>query len=89
MLVESMNPCSDGGIWGLTSAPTGSFYVHANHRMTTLYLDGHARATRFSQTLGTSNDDQEWTFFPQEYPAVTQARKDLRMPKMWSYYEGS
>ena len=89
MLVENMNVCSDGGIWGLTSAPTGSYYVHANHRMTTLYLDGHAKATRFSQTLGTNDDDQEWTFFPVGYPAVTQARKDLRTPKMWAYYEGN
>jgi prepilin-type N-terminal cleavage/methylation domain-containing protein len=89
MLVENMNVCSDGGIWGLTGAPTASYYVHANHRMTTLYLDGHAKATRFSQTLGTNNDDQEWTFFPVEYPAVTQARKDLRTPKMWAYYEGN
>ena len=89
MLVESVNPCADGGIWGLTAAPTGSYYLHANHRMTTLSLDGHAKATRFSQTLGTNDDDQEWTFFPVEYPAVTQARKDLRTPKMWAYYEGN
>jgi len=65
-----------------------SFFVHPNKRMQALYMDGHAKATRFSQTLGTSDADQEWTFLPQYYKDVTAARKALRTPVFWAYYEG-
>jgi prepilin-type processing-associated H-X9-DG protein len=36
--------------------------VHPTHRMQALFCDGHAKATRFSQTLGTGQDDQQWSF---------------------------
>ena len=41
--------------WGLT----GGFYVHPTKRMQALYLDGHAKSTRFSQALGSSDADQQ------------------------------
>jgi prepilin-type N-terminal cleavage/methylation domain-containing protein len=90
MLVENNNVCADGGIWGLTESNlNNTFYVHPTKRMIALYLDGHAKATRFSQTLGTNNDDQEWTFLPQYYKDVDNARKELRKPKVWAFFEGN
>jgi prepilin-type N-terminal cleavage/methylation domain-containing protein len=86
MLVENLNGCADGGIWGLGSL-NFSFFVHPTKRMQALYMDGHAKSTKFSQTLGTSDDDQEWTFLPQYYQAVSDARKLLRTPAVWAYYE--
>jgi hypothetical protein len=38
--------------------------------------------------LGTSDADQEWTFLPQYYKPVSDARKTLRTPVYWAYYEG-
>jgi prepilin-type N-terminal cleavage/methylation domain-containing protein len=90
MLVESVAGCADMGIWGVNNGwgLTGGFYVHPTKRMQALYLDGHAKSTKFSQTLGTSDADQEWTFWPAQLAAVTQARKDLRDPRTWAYLEG-
>jgi prepilin-type N-terminal cleavage/methylation domain-containing protein len=84
MLVESNESCADMAIWGLESL---SFFVHPTKRMQALYLDGHAKSTKFSQTLGTNNDDQQWTFWPAHYPIVDTARKDLRNPKFAAVYE--
>jgi prepilin-type N-terminal cleavage/methylation domain-containing protein len=91
MLVESQAGCSDMGIWGVntTWGFTGGFYVHPTHRMQAIYCDGHAKSTKFSQTLGTSDDDQQWTWITNQLPAVTQARKDLRNPKLWAFLEGT
>jgi prepilin-type N-terminal cleavage/methylation domain-containing protein len=91
MLVESQAPCADMGIWGVNNGwgMEGGFYVHPTKRMQALFVDTHAKSTRFSQTLGTSNDDQAWTFWPNQYAAVTQARKDLRNPKVWAKHEGA
>jgi prepilin-type N-terminal cleavage/methylation domain-containing protein len=48
---------------------------------------GHAKSTQFSQTLGTSNADQQWTFLPDRYSDVTKARIALRTnPAVWAYY---
>lgn len=88
MLVENLNACADGGIWGLSSLGQ-SFFVHPTKQMQALYLDGHARSTRFSQTLGTSDDDQQWTFLAQYRQAVSYARSVLRRPAVWAYYEGN
>jgi prepilin-type processing-associated H-X9-DG protein len=70
------------GIWGF---PDG-FYVHPTHRMQALFCDGHAKATRFSQTLGTSQDDQQWSFLTNCdggncKKAIDNARNLLRNPK--------
>src|ERR1043166_2491600 len=63
MLIESKSECSDMGIWGLdvngATSPTFGFFVHSNKRMQALYLDAHAKSTKFSQTLGTSQADQQ------------------------------
>ncbi len=51
--------------------------------MQALFFDGHAKTTRFSQTLGTSDDDQQWTWMPDRMADVTAARKKLATdPKM-------
>jgi prepilin-type processing-associated H-X9-DG protein len=68
------------GIWGF---PDG-YFVHPTKRMQALFCDGHAKATKFSQTLGTSNDDQQWTFLTWRYNNVTIARKLLQNPKTFA-----
>ena len=90
LLVESVVGCSDMGIWGVNTGwgLTGGFYVHPTKRMQALYLDGHAKSTKFSQTLGSSDADQQWTWWPKALGAVTQARKDLHNDKLWAYLEG-
>jgi prepilin-type N-terminal cleavage/methylation domain-containing protein/prepilin-type processing-associated H-X9-DG protein len=85
MLIESNAAYSDYGIWGFANAGENgtSFFVHKNKQMQALFFDGHAKTTRFSQTLGTSNDDQQWTWLPDRMADVTAARKLLaRDPKM-------
>jgi prepilin-type N-terminal cleavage/methylation domain-containing protein len=90
LLVEARNLCADCTIgslnqgWGMT----GGFFVHPTKRMQALYMDGHAKSTKFSQTLGTNNDDQQWTFVPEAYAMVDQARKELRSPRVWAAFEG-
>jgi hypothetical protein len=74
------------GIWALKSSEkswglTRGFYVHPTKRMQALYMDGHAKSTKFSQTLGTNNDDQQWTWLTtpyNRYDDVTEARKALQ-----------
>jgi prepilin-type N-terminal cleavage/methylation domain-containing protein len=91
MLIESRAPCSDMGIWGFNdswgAAPDSGFFVHSNKRMQALYLDTHAKSTKFSQTLGTNNDDQQWTFLQHRYADVNAARKMLTKPKVRALYE--
>ena len=85
MLIESNAAYSDYGIWGFADAWENgvSFFVHSNHQMQALFFDGHAKTTRFSQTLGTSDADQQWTWLSGSLAAVTTARKLLaRDPKM-------
>jgi prepilin-type N-terminal cleavage/methylation domain-containing protein/prepilin-type processing-associated H-X9-DG protein len=86
MLIESNAAYSDYGIWGFADAgpgPAGSFFVHSNKQMQALYFDGHAKTTRFSQTLGTSDDDQQWAWLPERLGDVRTARKKLATdPKM-------
>jgi prepilin-type N-terminal cleavage/methylation domain-containing protein/prepilin-type processing-associated H-X9-DG protein len=79
MLIESNAAYSDYGIWGMVDAGENgaSFFVHSNHQMQALFFDGHAKTTRFSQTLGTSDDDQQWTWLKDSLAAVTTARKLL------------
>jgi prepilin-type N-terminal cleavage/methylation domain-containing protein/prepilin-type processing-associated H-X9-DG protein len=79
MLIESNAAYSDYGIWGFADSGANgtSFFVHSNKQMQSLFFDGHAKTTRFSQTLGTSNDDQQWTWLPGSLAAVTTARKLL------------
>jgi len=45
--------------------------------MQALFFDGHAKSTRFSQTLGTSDDDQQWAWTKDRLADVTSARKLL------------
>jgi len=94
MLIESRAPCSDMGIWGFNNSwgltPTSGFFVHATKRMQALYMDGHAKSTKFSQTLGTNDDDQQWTFLRSpinRYADVNAARKALSDPKVRAMYE--
>jgi prepilin-type N-terminal cleavage/methylation domain-containing protein/prepilin-type processing-associated H-X9-DG protein len=94
MLIESRAPCSDMGIWGLNNswglAPTHGFFVHSSKRMQVLYFDGHAKSTKFSQTLGTNNDDQQWTWLTapiNRYNDVNAARKALQDPKVRAMYD--
>jgi prepilin-type N-terminal cleavage/methylation domain-containing protein/prepilin-type processing-associated H-X9-DG protein len=84
MLIESNAAYSDYGIWGFADAGPngGSFFVHSNKQMQALFFDGHAKTTRFSQTLGTSNDDQQWTWIPANMAAVTTARKQMATSAM-------
>jgi prepilin-type N-terminal cleavage/methylation domain-containing protein/prepilin-type processing-associated H-X9-DG protein len=79
MLIESNAGYSDYGIWGFAQAGENgtSYFVHKNHQMQALFFDGHAKTTRFSQTLGTSNDDQQWTWMKDRLADVTTARKLL------------
>ena len=46
--------------------------------MQALFLDSHAKSTKFSRTLGTGNDDQQWTPWPQGLNDVNLARKALQ-----------
>jgi prepilin-type N-terminal cleavage/methylation domain-containing protein len=89
MIIENRQGYSDIGIWDF---PDG-FYVHPTKRMQTIYCDGHAKATKFSQTLGTSQDDQQWSFLTTCLNAnckniIDTARKTLRQPKVWAQMEG-
>jgi prepilin-type N-terminal cleavage/methylation domain-containing protein/prepilin-type processing-associated H-X9-DG protein len=79
MLIESNAAYSDYGIWGFANAGENgtSFFVHSNKQMQALFFDGHAKTTRFSQTLGTSDDDQQWTWMKDRMADVTAARKLL------------
>ena len=95
MLIESKSECSDMGIWGFdvngATSPTFGFFVHSNKRMQALYLDTHARSTKFSQTLGTSQDDQQWSFLDKCLNAnckgiIDTARKNLQNPKVAAVY---
>jgi prepilin-type N-terminal cleavage/methylation domain-containing protein len=94
MLIESRAPCSDMGIWGFNNSwgltPTSGFFVHPTKRMQVLYMDTHAKSTKFSQTLGTNDDDQQWTFLRSpinRYNDVNAARKALSDPKVRAMYE--
>jgi len=84
MLVESNQSCADMGIWALKTSEkswglTKGFFVHPTKRMQALYFDGHAKSTKFSQTLGTGNDDQQWTWDPARMKNdVDVARKSLQ-----------
>jgi prepilin-type N-terminal cleavage/methylation domain-containing protein/prepilin-type processing-associated H-X9-DG protein len=84
MLIESNAAYSDYGIWGFLDAGEngGSFFVHKNHQMQALFFDGHAKTTRFSQTLGTSDADQQWTWIQANMAAVTTARNQSRSAAM-------
>src|SRR5207253_554605 len=90
MLIESRAACSDMGIWGLNNSwgltPTNGFFVHSTKRMQALYMDGHAKSTKFIQTLGTNNDDQRWTFLSNRYSDVNNARKNLQNAKVAALY---
>jgi prepilin-type N-terminal cleavage/methylation domain-containing protein len=95
MLIESRAECSDMGIWGFNNSwgltPTSGFYVHPSKRMQALYLDTHAKSTKFSQTLGTSQDDQQWSFLDKCLnapckPTIDAARKALQDPKVAAIY---
>jgi prepilin-type N-terminal cleavage/methylation domain-containing protein len=95
MLIESRAECSDMGIWGFNNSwgitPTSGFYAHPNKRMQVLYLDTHAKSTKFSQTLGASQDDQQWSFLAQCggaacKPQIDAARKALSDPKVAAIY---
>jgi prepilin-type N-terminal cleavage/methylation domain-containing protein len=91
MLIESKARCSDMGIWGFNAdwglRTDHGFYVHPTKRMQALYLDGHAKSTKFSQTLGTNNDNQQWTFLQHRYADVNTARNALRNAKVRAYFE--
>jgi prepilin-type N-terminal cleavage/methylation domain-containing protein len=83
MLVESNQSCADMGIWALKSDSkswglTKGFFVHPTKRMQALYFDGHAKSTKFSQTLGTSKDDQQWAWASDRLADVDLARKALQ-----------
>jgi prepilin-type N-terminal cleavage/methylation domain-containing protein len=90
LLVEARNFCADCHIGSLNDSwgMTGGFFVHPTKRMQALYMDGHAKSTKFSQTLGTNNDDQQWTFVPSEYKHVDAARRELAKPRVWAAFEG-
>jgi prepilin-type N-terminal cleavage/methylation domain-containing protein len=80
MLVESNHACADMGIWAVfekTWKPSG-FFVHPTKRMQALYFDGHAKSTKFSQTIGTSKDDQQWAWMSDRIAQVDMARKALQ-----------
>jgi prepilin-type N-terminal cleavage/methylation domain-containing protein/prepilin-type processing-associated H-X9-DG protein len=80
MLIESNAAYSDYGIWGMVDAGENgnSFFVHSNHQMQAMFFDGHAKTTRFSQTLGTSDADQQWAWTAVDMAKVTTARNLLR-----------
>jgi len=83
MLVESNQACADMGIWALKTDSkswglTQGYFVHPTKRMQALFFDGHAKSTKFSQTLGTNDNDQQWAFAATSLPDVTAARKALQ-----------
>jgi prepilin-type N-terminal cleavage/methylation domain-containing protein len=78
MLIESNAACADQGIWGF---PT-EFFLHSTKRMQAIYFDGHAKSTKFSQTIGTNKDDQQWAWIPDRIAQVDEARAKLRDPKV-------
>jgi prepilin-type N-terminal cleavage/methylation domain-containing protein/prepilin-type processing-associated H-X9-DG protein len=84
MIIESNAAYSDYGIWGFTDAGENglSFFVHSNHQMQAMFFDGHAKTTRFSQTLGSSDADQQWTWIQANLAAVTTARAQMKTAKM-------
>ena len=95
MLIESKSECSDMGIWGFdangATSKTFGFYVHPNKRMQALYLDTHAKSTKFSQTLGTSQDDQQWSFLTKCLlqdckKIIDTARNQLKNPTVQAVY---
>jgi prepilin-type N-terminal cleavage/methylation domain-containing protein/prepilin-type processing-associated H-X9-DG protein len=94
MLVESNQACADMGIWALKEDSKSwglkqGYFVHSTRTMQALYFDGHAKATRFSQTLGTNDDDQQWAFTKDRLPDVTLARKALQTdPQIQAVYGG-
>ena len=82
MLVESNQACADMGIWALRRDSkswglTRGFYVHPTKRMQALFFDGHAKSTKFTQTLGKDDTDQQWALTPDRIPDVTEARRSL------------
>ena len=94
MLVESNQACADMGIWALEvqSKSWGlkqGYFVHPTKRMQALFFDGHAKSTKFSQTLGSNNDDQQWAFDKSQLPPVDLARKGLQTdPQIQAVYGG-
>jgi hypothetical protein len=95
MLIESREECSDMGIWGLNNSwgllSNQGFYVHPTKRMQALYLDTHAKSTKFSQTLGTGDSDQQWGWLDKCdgapcKPQIDAARKALSDPKVAAIY---
>jgi prepilin-type N-terminal cleavage/methylation domain-containing protein len=90
-LVESNQGCADMGIWAVKDPSWGiksGFYLHPNKRMQALYFDTHAKSTKFSQTLGTSNDDQQWTWWPAGMADVTAGRKAIQTNAQVRAYYG-
>jgi prepilin-type processing-associated H-X9-DG protein len=82
------------GIWGLNNSwgisRTNGFWQHSTKRMQALYFDGHAKSITFSQTLGTNDDDQQWTFLrspTNRYNDVNTARKAIQDPKVRAFFE--
>jgi prepilin-type N-terminal cleavage/methylation domain-containing protein len=83
MLVESNQSCADMGIWALKTDSKSwglkqGFFVHPTKRMQALYFDGHAKSTKFTQTLGTGDSDQQWAFASDRLADVNLARKALQ-----------
>ena len=75
MLIESKSECSDMGIWGFDANGATS----------------KAKSTKFSQTLGTSQDDQQWSFLDKCLNAnckqtIDAARKNLQNPQVAAVY---
>ena len=90
MLVESNAPCADMGIWGVNNSwgIAGGFYLHPTKRMQALYFDGHAKSTKFSQTLGTGDSDEQWAFTKDRLADVNAARRALQNdPKVQAVYQ--
>ena len=70
--------------WGIA----GGFYLHPTKRMQALYFDGHAKSTKFSQTLGTGDSDEQWAFTKDRLADVNAARKALQNdPKVQAVYQ--
>jgi prepilin-type N-terminal cleavage/methylation domain-containing protein/prepilin-type processing-associated H-X9-DG protein len=88
MLIESQQSCADMGIWGVNSSwgITGGFFIHPTKRMQVLYFDGHAKSTKFTQTLGTDDTNQQWAWLKDRMLDVKTARKALQNPKVWAKY---
>jgi len=94
MLVESNQGCADMGIWALSTSNKSwglkqGYFVHATKTMQALYFDGHAKATRFSQTLGTNDTDQQWAWTSDRILQVADARKSLQKDaQIYAVYGG-